>query len=93
MTESKDDLARCREEIERIDADIIGLLAMRVDAVHRAWNVKRAAGMPVRDADREAAVLDRCAVAAGTAGLPSDHVRNLFQSIIQLSFAVQSGTS
>ena len=92
MTESKDDLARCRQEIERIDADIIGLLAMRVDAVHRAWNVKKAAGMPVRDADREAAVLDKCAAAAERASLPSDQVRTLFRGIIQLSFAAQSRT-
>ena len=93
MTNPEGDLAKCREEIERIDADIIELLAKRIHAVHRAWNVKTAAGMPVRDIAREAAVLDKCAAAAETAGLPSDEVKNLFRGIIELSFAARPRTS
>src|SRR5687768_16371343 len=82
MTEPKDDLARCREEIERIDSDIIALLAQRVDAVHRTCSVKTAAGLSVRDANREEAVLDKCSAAAENDGLPSDRVLDLFRSII-----------
>ena len=44
-----DELARCRSEIERIDNEIISLLAERLALGKRTGDLKRVAGLPILD--------------------------------------------
>lgn len=97
MSESSDkeradamaELGRCREEIERIDKEIIDLLARRLSLGKRTGALKRAAGLPILDPTREAAVIRRVTTVARDAGLPPEPIREVFWQIVGMSRRVQ----
>ena len=80
-----EELANCRTEIERIDHEIISLLAERLVLGKRTGDLKRAAGLPILDPTREAAVIRRVTTAAREAGLPPEAVREVFWQIVGMS--------
>jgi chorismate mutase len=83
------ELARCRDDIERIDRQLIALLAERLALGKRTGDLKRAAGLAILDPTREAAVIRRVAAVARDAGLPSEPVREVFWQIVGMSRRVQ----
>lgn len=83
------ELAACRDEIERIDREIIGLLARRLTIGRRTGDLKRFAGLPILDPTREAAVIRRVTTVAREAGLPPEPVREVFWQIIGMSRQIQ----
>jgi chorismate mutase len=83
-------LTRYREEIERIDRALVGLLAERLERSKRIGSLKRHAGMPTLDPGREAEVLRRAATTAREHGLPDDTVRDLFWHVIAMSRGAQT---
>jgi chorismate mutase len=85
------ELTQCREEIERIDRDIIALLARRLTLGKRTGELKRVAGLPILDPTREAAVIRRVTTEARIAGLPAEPVREVFWQIVGMSRRVQEG--
>ena len=101
MSESKDakrgspaieaatELASVRDEIERIDREIIALLSRRLALGKRTGELKRVAGLPILDPTREAAVIRRVTGAARDAGLPAEQVREVFWQIVGMSRRAQ----
>jgi chorismate mutase len=83
------ELARLREEIERIDRTLIGLIAERVRLAQEVGTAKQAAGLPTLDPAREAAVVRHAAVLARQAGLADDDIRHIFWHLIGLSRRAQ----
>jgi chorismate mutase len=83
------DLARCRDAIERIDNQLIALLAERLTLGRRTGELKQAAGLPILDPTREAAVIRRVTAAARDAGLPAETVREVFWQIVGMSRRAQ----
>lgn len=83
------ELAQCRDEIERIDNDILGLLARRLTLGKRTGDLKRAAGLPILDPTREAAVIRRITGVARDIGLPTEPVREIYWQIVGMSRRVQ----
>jgi monofunctional chorismate mutase len=83
------ELAACRDEIERLDNEIIGLLARRIVLGKRTGALKRAAGLPILDPSREAAVIRRVAETAREAGVPAEPVREIFWQIVGMSRRAQ----
>ena len=83
------ELGRCREEIEHIDNEIVELLARRLALGERTGPLKRAAGLPILDPTREAAVIRRVTERARDAGLPPEPVREVFWQIVGMSRRVQ----
>jgi len=79
------ELTRCREQIERIDNSIISLLAERLALGKRTGELKRAAGLPILDPTREAAVIRRVTASARDAGLPPEPIREVFWQIVGMS--------
>ncbi|HEY5060102.1 MAG TPA: chorismate mutase [Gemmatimonadaceae bacterium] len=79
------ELAGCRAEIERIDNAIVALLAERMEIGKRTGALKRAAGLPILDPTREAAVIRRVTEVARDAGLPPEPVREMFWQIVGMS--------
>jgi chorismate mutase len=79
------ELAECRTEIERIDHEIISLLAERLVLGKRTGDLKRIAGLPILDPTREAAVIRRVTTAAREAGLPPEPIREVFWQIVGMS--------
>ena len=84
-----EELARCREAIERIDNQIVALLAERLTLGKRTGELKHAAGLPILDPTREAAVIRRVTAAAREAGIPAEPIRDVFWQIVGMSRRVQ----
>jgi chorismate mutase len=89
---AKSELAACRSAIEELDQRIIALLAERVALGQRTAGLKRTAGLPILDPQREAEVIRRAVVAARAKGLPTEAVRQIFWHIVGLSRRVQEET-
>lgn len=87
--EALQSLQRCRQEIESLDRELIGLLARRVAVSKQIGSAKRSAGLPTLDPAREAEVIRRAAGMAREAGLNDEKVRDIFWHVIGLSRAVQ----
>lgn len=83
------DLQRLRAEIERIDRQIVGLVAERVRLAREVGKAKRAAGLPTLDPAREAAVVRSAGMQAREAGLVDEEMRALFWHLIGLSRRAQ----
>lgn len=81
-TGAADDLLALRGEVERIDREIVGLIAERLRLARRVGPVKRALGMPVLDPPREAAVVRRAGALARDAGLEDEDVRYVFWHLV-----------
>lgn len=81
------DLSDLRHEIDRIDKDLVALFAARMRVSAGVAEYKRARGMAVTDATREAALLDR--VADLSPGEFADYTRTLYTNILSLSRSYQ----
>jgi len=85
------DLGRLRDEIERVDREIIGLVAERVRLAREVGATKHAAGIPTLDHAREASVVRRAVSVARDAGLAfDDEVRQIFWQLIGLCRRAQA---
>lgn len=79
------ELARLREDIERIDHEIVRLIAERVRLAREVGAAKHEAGMATLDHAREATVVRRAVERAREAGLTEeDEVRQIFWQLIGL---------
>ncbi len=77
-----DALEELRQEIDRLDARLLALLAQRLQVCCRVAEHKRAHGLPVLQPERAARVMQR-AVAQGAAhGLDERFVRELYGLIM-----------
>ena len=79
------ELAECRAEIEKVDRQLIQLLAARMALGRRTATIKRAAGLPILDPQREAEVIRRAVTTAREHSLPVEGVREMFWHIVGLS--------
>jgi len=77
-------LAVRRKEIERIDRELVALIAERVRLAREIGGLKRAATQPLLDPPREAAVVRRAAEQAAELQLPDEPVRTIFWQLIGL---------
>lgn len=82
---SLDDL---RVQIDNIDAEIVEMLARRVEVVHEIRSLKSRTDRPVYDPAREARLLNRVAELAG-GRIPTASVRSIFREIISVCRAMQ----
>ncbi len=71
-----------RDEIDRLDRDLVDLLAQRLGYVERAWQIKlgenSAANVPWRNQD----VVDKVRARAEDRGVPPDLVEALWRQMI-----------
>lgn len=75
------DIADFRKKIDELEDELVLLLNKRASYAKEIGKIKKAKGLPVIDAAREAEILDR--VAAKTAGpFPPESIRKLFELII-----------
>lgn len=84
------DVERAREEIERVDRQLVTLIAERTRVAREIGRAKRAAGMTTLDPAREAAVVRRAGELARELGLDDEVVRRIFWQLIALSRSVQN---
>ena len=86
------ELATCRAQIEEIDRKLVALLAERVALGRRTATIKRAAGLPILDPQREAEVIRRAVTTAREHDLPVEAVREVFWHVVGLSRRAQEET-
>ena len=82
-------LAALRERVEAVDAEIVLLLARRLELAREVGAHKHAAGLATLDVKREAVVLRRACALARDAGLPEEPTRQLFWGIIGICRGAQ----
>lgn len=83
------ELEQLRSEIDAVDRSIVDALVERVRIARRIGDLKEAAGQPVLDPSREAAVVRRAAERAREVGLDEEAVRELFWRLVGLSRRTQ----
>ncbi len=76
------DLPDLRAELDRVDSGLVDLIARRLEVVAQVGAAKARSDTPVRDADRERAVLDGVAAVAQQRGVSPELVRRIFREII-----------
>ena len=81
---------KVRGEIERIDRQLVTLIAERVQAAREIGRAKRDAGLRTLDPAREAVVVRRAGELAREAGLDDEVVRRIFWQLIALSRNAQN---
>jgi len=83
------ELAECRTEIEALDRRLVALLAERVALGKRTATLKKAAGLPILDPQREAEVIRRAVGTAREHDLPVEAIREVFWHVVGLSRRAQ----
>ena len=83
------ELGECRSAIEELDRKLIALLAERVALGKRTAALKRTAGLPILDPQREAEVIRRAVTTAREHALPVEAVREVFWHVVGLSRRAQ----
>ena len=76
------DLAHLRHELDQVDRQLVELIARRLEVVAAVGRAKAVSDTPVRDVDRERAVLDGVVALAEARGVAGDLVRRIFREII-----------
>ena len=78
-----------RKEIDRIDSELLNLLAERKETVREIFSHKRKNKIPLYDPERELEIINRVREAAEKRGLDSRYVEEIFRKILQESKTLQ----
>ncbi|MEF3048179.1 chorismate mutase [Pseudotabrizicola sp. L79] len=80
-------MGHIRAEIDRLDEDLVRLLAERAGYIDRAAEIKAKVDLPARIDDRVEQVVQNVRRHAGHYGLPPDLVEKLWRRLIDWSIA------
>ena len=83
-------LEALREEINRIDEDIIGLLSRRMEVVKKIAALKKDKGVPVEDRDREKTLFLKLEREARRNNINEKFVSEVFGVIVSQSKLIQN---
>jgi chorismate mutase len=77
-----------RKKIDEMDARLVELLSQRAQAAHEIGRLKKDAGMPIYEPDRERNVFDHvCRINPGP--LPNHDLLNIFERIMDIMRQIQ----
>ena len=85
MTEQSRSLSLLRAMVDATDRDILQAVARRMGLVREIAEVKRAAGLRIRDLQREQEVLEDRMRVASELGLPPGEMESLFRLLLRAS--------
>ncbi len=85
MTEPARSLSLLRAMVDATDRDLLQAIARRMGLVREIAEVKRAAGLRIRDLQREQEVLDDRTRVAAELGLPVGEMESLFRLLLRAS--------
>lgn len=80
-------MTELRGEIDRIDGELVALLARRIACIDRAVELKREAGLPARIGPRVEAVASHARAEAAGWGIDPAAVEALWRMMIEWSIA------
>ncbi|WP_291727752.1 chorismate mutase [Leisingera sp. F5] len=81
------DMASLRLQIDRMDRELVALLAERAAYIDRAIALKQANGWPARIPERVEDVVMKARAAADREGLDPDLVERLWRQLVEWSIA------
>ena len=79
-----------RKQIDKVDVELINLLAKRMELAVEIGREKKVSGEEVLQATRESVVLDKAKLLADTLGLDDAFITNLYTVILAESRRIQS---
>ncbi|MFH0837909.1 MAG: chorismate mutase [Patescibacteria group bacterium] len=79
-----------RKKIDKLDAELVGLLAQRMSLSVQLGREKKAAGMAIHQKTREMAVLDSAKLLADSLGLSESFVTDIYALILAESRRLQN---
>src|SRR2546427_11449559 len=82
------DIADWRKKIDEIDGKLVDLLSQRAHAAHEIGKLKRDAGMPIYEPDRERAVFAN-ARTANRGPLPDRDLLRIYERIMDVMRQIQ----
>src|SRR5205809_5662384 len=82
------DIADWRKKIDEIDRKLVELLSQRAEAAHEIGKMKRDAGMPIYEPDRERAVFEN-AKRANHGPLPDRDLQRIYERIMDVMRQIQ----
>jgi len=91
MTQGQHSLAELRGTIDRLDREIVALLAERVRHLDRVIAVKRPDNLPAAIPERVEEVVAHVRSEATAAGMPPDLAEALWRRLIDWSIAYEDG--
>jgi chorismate mutase/prephenate dehydratase len=78
-----------RKEVDKLDTELISLLAKRMDLSRQIGNEKKESGEDIHVRTREITVLDQVKLLGDRAGLADAFVTNLYQVVLAESRRIQ----
>jgi len=82
------DISDWRRQIDELDRKLVELLNQRAHAAHQIGRLKRDAGMPIYEPDREQAVFDNVRH-VNQGPLPDHDLRNIYERIMDIMRQIQ----
>jgi chorismate mutase-like protein len=86
----QEELKHLRQEIDKIDKNIVELIATRLEVVKSVAKIKQELGIPVILPDRINEVLNKNSNLAKQLNSDSDLVRDLFEKIIETAIVSEN---
>ncbi len=81
-------MAEVRAGVDRLDTELVALLARRFAYMDAAARIKPARAA-VRDEDRKAAVIAQAQAEAARMGLPAEAIADLWERLVEISIAYE----
>jgi len=82
------DISDWRKKIDELDRKLVDLLNQRAQAAHEIGRLKRDAGMPIYEPDREQAVFDNVRH-VNRGPLPAHDLLNIYERIMDIMRQIQ----
>src|SRR5579863_900962 len=82
------DISEWRKRIDDLDRKLVELLSQRAQAAHEIGKLKRVAGMPIYEPDREQAVFENVR-RANPGPLPDHDLLNIYERIMDIMRQIQ----
>jgi len=82
------DISDWRRKIDELDARLVELLSQRAQAAHEIGRLKRDAGMPIYEPDRERSVFDHVR-RINPGPLPDHDLLNIYERIMDIMRQIQ----
>jgi len=82
------DISDWRKKIDELDRRLVELLSQRAQAAHEIGKLKRGAGLPIYEPDREQAVFDNVR-SANPGPLPDHDLLNIYERIMDIMRQIQ----
>ena len=92
MKDISEDLAKCRAEIDKLDSELVELLAKRRVITAKVGALKSEVGMPIYAPEREASLISERRKQAAATGVNPDLIEDILRRMMQDSYTSQDAS-